>query len=533
VFTPRYPVILAVMAILLAGGCNNSPVPPGDEKPAGGHKQRKAAQTRKPRTAVARKSRPSLVTGYQPTHQGIYLPETMKIISLIDDSVTFGPTLVIWLLDRSRSASPLVDNVTGHLRDYYLDPRTRAGDPDQEDRLLSSVVTFGKTTDYLLASPTGEGSKVATAMESIAVDASGRENGFSAIQDVLDRYLDFRTKKQREVIVIVVTDEASDDQQQVDPLIKKLVKYAIPVYVIGTPAPLGRNAVVHPSTEAPLDFKPDGTWEPILQGPESRYSERIVLDRWGSSFGWDRVHSGFGPFAWEYLARSTGGSYLVVKLAGYSPEMLRGPFGRTGSSLIGSYDSALMQRYTPDYVSGTRYQEILDQNAACHALHDAAQLGRRQILTNPVTEFAYKSEAQLNKDVTRAQLAAARLEPEINTLYEILKKGETDRARLTLPRWQAGYDLAMGRAIAAKVRIEGYNAILAVLKRGRSFEKEGSTHWILEPANTIDAGSTLKKLSGRAQTYLQRVIQDHPGTPWAKLAEQELQTPVGWKWTER
>ena len=533
-FTPRYPVILAVMAmLLLAGGCNNSPVTPDGEKKAGSRKKQNVTGNRKPRTPVKRKSRPSLVTGYQPTHQGIYLPETMKIISLIDDSVSFGPTLVIWLLDRSRSASPLVDNVTGHLRDYYLDPRTRAGDPAQEDRLLSTVVTFGNTTDYLLASPTGVGTEVAAAMESITVDASGRENGFSAVQDVTDRHLAFRTKKRREVIVIVVTDEAGDDQQQVDPLIKNLVKYAIPVYVIGTPAPLGRNAVIHPSTEAPLDFKSDGTWKPIIQGPESRYSERIVLDRWGSSFGWDRVHSGFGPFAWEYLSRATGGSYLVVKLAGYSPEMLRGPFGRTGSSLIGSYDAALMQRYTPDYGSETRYQEILAQNAACHALHDAAQLGRRQILTNPVTEFAYKSEAQLNKDVTRAQLAAARLEPEINTLYEILKKGETDRARLTLPRWQAGYDLAMGRAIAAKVRIEGYNAILAVLKRGRRFEQEASTHWILEPANTIDAGSTLQKLSGRAQTYLQRVIKDHAGTPWAKLAEQELQTPVGWKWTER
>ncbi len=533
-FTPRYPVILAVMAmLLLAGGCNNSPVTPDGEKKAGSRKKQNVTGNRKPRTPVKRKSRSSLVTGYQPTHQGIYLPETMKIISLIDDSVTFGPTLVIWLLDRSRSASPLVDNVIGHLRDYYLDPRTRAGDPAQEDRLLSTVVTFGNTTDYLLASPTGVGTEVAAAMESITVDASGRENGFSAVQDVTDRHLAFRTKKRREVIVIVVTDEAGDDQQQVDPLIKNLVKYAIPVYVIGTPAPLGRNAVIHPSTEAPLDFKSDGTWKPIIQGPESRYSERIVLDRWGSSFGWDRVHSGFGPFAWEYLSRATGGSYLVVKLAGYSPEMLRGPFGRTGSSLIGSYDAALMQRYTPDYGSETRYQEILAQNAACHALHDAAQLGRRQILTNPVTEFAYKSEAQLNKDVTRAQLAAARLEPEINTLYEILKKGETDRARLTLPRWQAGYDLAMGRAIAAKVRIEGYNAILAVLKRGRRFEQETSTHWILEPANTIDAGSTLQKLSGRAQTYLQRVIKDHAGTPWAKLAEQELQTPVGWKWTER
>ena len=532
--TPRHPVILAVMAmLLLVGGCNKSGPNPRGVNKSGTSKKQKGSRNRPPRSSTKRKSRPSFATGYQPTHQGIYLPETMKIISLIDDSVTFGPTLVIWLLDRSRSSSPLIDNVTGHLSDYYLDPRTRAGDPAQGDQLLSTVVTFGKTTDYLLPSPTGVGTEVAAAMQSIAIDPSGRENGFSAVQDVIDRYLAFRTEKRREVIVIVVTDEAGDDQQQVDPLIKNLVKYAIPIYVIGTPAPLGRNAVIHPSTEAPLDFKSDGTWEPILQGPESRYSERIVLDRWGSSFGWDRVHSGFGPFAWEYLSRATGGSYLVVKLAGYSPEMLRGPFGRAGSSLIGSYDASLMQRYAPDYGSETRYQEILDQNAACHALHEAAQLGRRRILTNPVTEFAYKSEAQLNRDVTKAQLAAARLEPEIDTLYQILKKGETDRARLTLPRWQAGYDLAMGRAIAAKVRIDGYNAILAVLKRGRRFEQESSTHWMLEPANTIDAGSTLKKLSERAQTYLQRVIKDHAGTPWAKLADQELQTPVGWKWTER
>ena len=470
---------------------------------------------------------------FRPGHQGIYLPETTKILSLIDDTVDFGPTLVIWLLDQSRSAAALRDNVTGHLRDYYNNPRSKAANPRGDDRLLTSVVAFGATTVDLMEKASGVNTEVVAALESIPSDTSGRENGFGAVRATVNKYLPYRIKHNREVLIVVVTDEAGDDPQQIDPLIKQLIKYAIPVYVIGTPAPLGKTAVLHPSTEAPLDFQADGSWEPILQGPESRHSERIILDRWGSSFGWDRVHSGFGPFAWEYLARSTGGSYLMVSLAGYTPEMLRGPFGRPGSSLIGSYDPALMKRYTPDYGSAARYQEILDSNAACRALHEASQLGRRKILTHPIMEFAYKNEAQLNKDVTQAQLAAARLEPEINTLYEILKKGETERSEVSLPRWQAGYDLAMGRALAAKVRIEGYNAILAVLKRGRNFEQEGSTHWILEPANTIDAGSTLKRLSERAQTYLNRVVQEHAGTPWAKLAEQELQTPVGWQWSER
>jgi hypothetical protein len=33
--------------------------------------------------------------------------------------------------------------------------------------------------------------------------------------------------------------------------------------------------------------------------------------------------------------------------------------------------------------------------------------------------------------------------------------------------------------------------------------------------------------------YLNRVIKEHPGTPWAYLAHRELTTPLGWKWTER
>ena len=32
--------------------------------------------------------------------------------------------------------------------------------------------------------------------------------------------------------------------------------------------------------------------------------------------------------------------------------------------------------------------------------------------------------------------------------------------------------------------------------------------------------------------YLSRVVKDHPGTPWAMLAERELKEPVGWTWKD-
>jgi hypothetical protein len=32
---------------------------------------------------------------------------------------------------------------------------------------------------------------------------------------------------------------------------------------------------------------------------------------------------------------------------------------------------------------------------------------------------------------------------------------------------------------------------------------------------------------------LQRVVTEHPGTPWAAIAERELRYPAGWKLIEK
>jgi hypothetical protein len=106
-----------------------------------------------------------------------------------------------------------------------------------------------------------------------------------------------------------------------------------------------------------------------------------------------------------------------------------------------------------------------------------------------------------------------------------------DRPKLTQPRWQAGYDLALGRALAAMVRTEGYNAMLARAKQGMEFTKKSDV-WKLVPSDNILSGSVLIKEAERAREYLDRVVNEHPGTPWALLASRELETPLGWVWEE-
>jgi hypothetical protein len=93
--------------------------------------------------------------------------------------------------------------------------------------------------------------------------------------------------------------------------------------------------------------------------------------------------------------------------------------------------------------------------------------------------------------------------------------------------------LAIGRALAVKVRTEGYNVMLAQAKQGLKFKDPRNDTWVLRPAREVTANSALAKDALAATAYLQRVVAEHPGTPWAMDAERELEQPLGWQWRER
>ncbi len=134
--------------------------------------------------------------------------------------------------------------------------------------------------------------------------------------------------------------------------------------------------------------------------------------------------------------------------------------------------------------------------------------------------------------VTNAQRGAAEKSLDVDRTYSALAPGESDRSKLTGARWQAEFDLAMGRILAAKSRIDGYNNILAMIKQGKAFSKSTSTTWVLSRAEGVSGSSVLNKNAENARMYLNRVIKEHPGTPWAALAEHELVESVGWELSE-
>ena len=267
-------------------------------------------------------------------------------------------------------------------------------------------------------------------------------------------------------------------------------------------------------------------------GPETLAPELLKLDFVGQRGPEPLLDSGFGPYALTRLCYETGGVYFAVhpnravgrEVTGEETENLAAHFSMF-------FDGPTMRRYQPDYLPAAEYLRIIRGNRAEQALVEAAQLTWTTQLEDVRLRFAKRDEAQLAQELSQAQRAAAMRQPKIDQLARLLMEGEADRAAIKEPRWQAGFDLALGRVLAAKSRTDGYNLMLAQVKQGRPFKEAKHNTWILRPAEEF-ASSPLEKTAKRARELLDQVVKDHPGTPWAYFAEQELSTPLGWRWSE-
>ena len=425
-------------------------------------------------------------------------------------------TQVVWLFDQSGSLQPQREQINSRFDRIYEElgvieaSGNEAFAKHTDKPLLSSVMAFGQNITLRTKKPTDNIAEIKAAVSGIEMDESGTENVFTAIQLGIEQFKNFRTinpdtgEPERNVMMVVFTDEVGDDQQMLENTIRECRKRAIPIYVVGVPAPFGRKTtnVKWVDPDPAYDQKPQWSGE-VTQGPETLMPERLNLRFSGERDEDAPIDSGFGPFALTRLCYQTGGIYFAV----HPNRRVGSEVSKNDTAAMSAYfshffDPHVMRKYRPDYVSPDEYRRRLLENKCREALVRASAMSWVGQMDQPRTRFVRRDEAALVNALSDAQMAAARLEPKINGVVDMLKLGEVDRAKEDVERWKAGYDLAMGRALAVKTQTEAYNQLLAQARRGHKF------------------------------VYLNRVVEEHPGTPWALLAQKELDTPLAWKWEE-
>ena len=441
------------------------------------------------------------------------------------------PTLVCWVFDQSVSLAVQRKEIAARLDRVFDELGMNKTEKNRPD-LRNLVFAYGARVGQLTDKPTAAATDVVSAIQNIPIDDSGVEMTFTAIRAAAERakFLQ-RGQARRNVMIVVFTDEVGNDQNLADQTAQICRTQGVPVYVVGVPAPFGMRQVQMKFVEFDPKYAGAEEWAVVDQGPETLYPEFVRIHPREAE---EPIDSGFGPFSLSKLCAATGGIYFAVH-----PN--RGTRGRvTGeavapmaSRLRRFFDPAALKEYRPDYVAATKIDRMLTANRAKRALVVAANQSHVAPMESPQFEFPRVDDGALAQQLGDAQKVAARLAPKIDALLGILSAGAADRDTITEKRWQAGYDLAIGRVMAMKIRTDAYNIMLAQAKTGMKFKDPKNDTWVLRPSDDVSAtGSQTEKLAKQARTYLQRVVKDHPGTPWAFMAAEELNTPFGYAWAE-
>jgi hypothetical protein len=430
-----------------------------------------------------------------------------------------GRTLVVWAFDASGSLLAERQRLSKHIDTVYthinqLDENHLSDDSG----LLTMVLSFGQNRQTLLAKPTAERSEIIEAIQNVALDTSGVETTFTTVAEIVNRWGRFKGAHNQayHTMIIVVTDEIGDDaQDRLEDSIALAQRAKVPVYVLGSQAIFGREFgfvdYVDPKTKQVF------RGVPVKQGPESVMLEQIRLPFWYGGPQYEIVEAGFGPYALSRLASATGGIYFVT---------------RFDSRRMG-FDPSRMREYKPDWDRKVDYDKRIAESPLRRAILNAAQITQQKLPGMPTLFFPpadapeFKDVMALNQGI--AERTAYTVDEALVPINSVFKLRDREISR----RWQAHYDLIRGRLLAMKVRCYEYNYACARMKKEPlKFSSPKFNAWRLVPDANIQYSEKAVVAAREAQSLLRRVIEDHPTTPWALLAEREIKDPLGFKWVE-
>jgi hypothetical protein len=429
-----------------------------------------------------------------------------------------GPTLVVWAFDASGSLLAERQRLGKHIETVYshikqLDESHLSADSG----LLTMVVAFGLDRKPMLEKPTGELSEVLSAIAEVPQDTSGKENTFTTVGEIVGKWGHYKGTLNHpyRTMVIVVTDEVGDDENRLEEAIAVAQRAKVPVYVLGSQAVFGRKknfvTYVDPKTKQVYNHLE------VDQGPESILPEQIQLPFWYEGPQYEVLESGFGPYALSRLASATGGIYFIT---------------RFDTRRMG-FDPARMREYRPDWVPRERYEKQIANSPLRQAVLNAALITQQRLPGMPGLYFPPADAPEFKDAMANNQAVAERtaytVDEAIGPINAVAKLRDREPSR----RWQAHYDLIRGRLLAMKVRCYEYNWACARMKKDApKFSNPRSNAWRLVPDKAIQYSDKAAAAAREAEALLRRVVDEHPATPWALLAQRELKDPLGFKWVE-
>ncbi len=172
--------------------------------------------------------------------------------------------------------------------------------------LKHAIVSFSEHTSFMLTKPTLNVNEIGPAIKKLPSDMSGIKNTMQAIAHTVDAFAGM-IGKDRKLLLILVTDESGDDGADVEAARQSLIRYKVPLYVIGRQSLFSYKFTHHRY----VDPVTKDVYHPLIhRGPETADLEAY---QWGGLYDrGDEQPSGFAPWELAQLMRDSGGIYFLL-----------------------------------------------------------------------------------------------------------------------------------------------------------------------------------------------------------------------------
>jgi len=268
-------------------------------------------------------------------------------------------------------------------------------------------------------------------------------------------------------------------------------------------------------------------WLPVDRGPETGFVEQLQTN--GFHRRHDAFPSGFGPYEQTRLARETGGIFFM--LPGLESSIVRGDNRRYELEAMRSYRPVLRSRIelADENLKSLLHTRVNEVIGSLNPYNKEVQphIEMRVHFSIQPQEFLRQSQTEKIKSLRYLEYL---VRAEKVFASEEMKYARTQE---TSSRWQANYDLLYAQIIAYKVRIYEYAAYLAWFERNpktaplTAKPNLNLVYWTINTRGETLTGNETASMIEESRKLFQKVIDEHPGTPWAARAQWELARGFG------
>jgi hypothetical protein len=200
-----------------------------------------------------------------------------------------------------------------------------------------------------------------------------------------------------------------------------------------------------------------------------------------------------------------------------------------------------LQRLVPETLSflSAKVMNAYKENGKSTPFRDAIRktiklLQDEQIAGSFMDEFRGKgNDAAIKERILAQQRKPAIIQSDLEEALLDLKKAGEERDREPSRRWQATYDYVLALLQGRIAYVYEYNYMLGQIRKDALPPRDPSRHsgWRLTSQEKLQSGAEAKKMAAASRKLLDKVIKEHPGTPYEVLAKREKLNPLGLEWT--